>query len=103
MDKKLIVFLLLFSGFYFLYYKFVLQPIEKKQPVKTVTAPAPPVEPKTPAVAPPETVSAPSPVEASAVEPTATQTEKRVMIETPLYLAEVSNKGAVLTSFRLKK
>ncbi len=105
MDKKLIAFLLLFSGFYFLYYKFVLQPIEKQQPVKKVTAaPAPSEQSKIPAPATPASEpTVPAPVPAETIAPTAAQSAKIVKIETPLYLAEISNKGAVLTSFRLKK
>ena len=108
MDKKLIIFLLLFSGFYFLYYKFVLQPIEKNQPLKKVTAPAPANEAKKPAADAPSPV-APSPAQgatvpaATTMEPTIERAARTIHVETPLYLAEFTSKGALLTSFRLKK
>lgn len=108
MDKKLIIFLLLFSGFYFLYYKFVLQPIEKSQPSKQVTAPASTEQPKQTEVpssssSPAATAVPPAAPEATTIEPTASEPARTVQIETPLYLAEFTNKGALLTSFRLKK
>jgi YidC/Oxa1 family membrane protein insertase len=99
MDKKLIIFLVLFSIFYFAYYKFVLQPIEKKQPLKrttTTTAPASPQK-SSPAPAPP-VAAAPS------ITPMPVgKTPTTVLVESPLYRAQFNNQGAVLTSFRLKK
>ena len=107
MDKKLIAFLLLFSGFYFLYYKFVLQPIEKNQPAKKVTAPASSDELKKPSSVPPSTAS-PSPtpdaaIPSTTIEPTIERAARTIRVETPLYQAEFTSKGALLTSFRLKK
>jgi YidC/Oxa1 family membrane protein insertase len=108
MDKKLIIFLLLFSGFYFLYYKFILQPIEKNQPVKRVTAPAPANQPK--AAPPPATTTPTKPSDSqdsttlqTSVEPTIERAARTIRVDTPLYLAEFTSKGALLTSFRLKK
>ena len=107
MDKKLIIFLLLFSGFYFLYYKFVLQPIEKNQPAKKVTAPAPSNDSKQPApvtqspVVPSTAPDATIPSET--IEPTIERAARTIRVETPLYIAEFTSKGALLTSFRLKK
>jgi YidC/Oxa1 family membrane protein insertase len=104
MDKKLIIFLLLFSGFYFLYYKFVLQPIEKEQrPAKPVTVPQQPSEKPSP-IAPESSPDKVSPVPVQpAIEPTTVQRATIVRIDTPLYVAELTTQGALLTSFRLKK
>ncbi|MCI0412864.1 membrane protein insertase YidC [bacterium] len=102
MDKKLIFFLVGFSLFYFLYYQFVLQPMEKKLPRKTVTAPAPSTPSKTtttPAPAPTPTAPAPSVAPAT---PTTAEPAKVVVVDTPLYRAEFTNQGALFTSFRLK-
>ena len=106
MDKKLIYFLIGFSAFYFLYYQFVLQPIEKKQPPKTVTAPATPTPQKTETPAPTPAAPAPSPAPSptvAAVTPTSEIPAKVVAVDTPLYHAEFTNQGGILTSFRLKK
>jgi YidC/Oxa1 family membrane protein insertase len=106
MDKKLIVFLPLFSGFYFLYYKFVLQPIEKNQPAKKITAPAAPLNQsrdQNPTTAAPISPSPAVTTPPAAVEPTIEKASRTIHVETPLYLAEFTSKGALLTSFRLKK
>ena len=108
MDKKLIIFLLLFSGFYFLYYKFVLQPIEKEQQAKQIAAPV--EQPKVPAPqpspspVPSSATPAPSQGQAETIAPTSSQVvEKNIRVETPFYSAEFTNRGGLLTSFRLKK
>jgi YidC/Oxa1 family membrane protein insertase len=102
MDKKLIFFLVGFSAFYFLYYQFILQPMEKTQPRKTVTAPAATAPPKTTTPAPSTVVPGPAP-SITPVAPTTAEAAKVVVVDTPLYRAELTNQGALLTSFRLKK
>lgn len=115
MDKKLIIFLIGFSLFYFLYYQFVLVPMEKKarnhqaetslpaEAQKPAPPPQVPEEAKKPAPEVPE--ATPSVPESAIVEEPIQTPEEAVReykIETPLYIALFSNKGAVLKSFRLK-
>jgi len=99
MDKKLIYFLLGFAVFYMLYNKFVLSRIVKPPIPNKPVATAPVTSEKKEAPAPtPET-----PVIAKPVVATQGDQEKSILIDTSLYHAVISTRGAVLTSFRLKK
>ena len=76
--------------------------MEKKQPRKTVTAPTPSDAPKTATPTPiPAAVPGPAP-SVTPVAPTTAEPAKMVVVDTPLYHAEFTNEGAILTSFRLK-
>ncbi|PWT93588.1 MAG: hypothetical protein C5B54_01625 [Acidobacteria bacterium] len=104
MDKKLLIFLTVFFAFFFIYQKFVLEPAAKKsQPQPTSSASAP-NEPAQSAPAPQTTQSAvsltPPPAEATQIQ---AANERKIEVDTSLYHAVFTNKGAVLTSFRLKK
>ena len=103
MDKKLIFFLLAFFVFFFVYQKFVLSPmIPKPQPAAPSSQPVS-VEKN----APPPVAAAPSPqpaaAPATATAQTPAQQTRKAFVDTPLYHAEFTNHGAVLTSFRLKR
>lgn len=103
MDKKILIFLLLFFAFFFAWQKFIVDPYVKKNPpprppaVTKKSEPAASAQPA-PSEQPPATATAPS-----NLPPTAAAKTQKVTVDTPLYHAEFSNKGAVLTSFRLKK
>jgi YidC/Oxa1 family membrane protein insertase len=102
MDKKLLIFLLIFFAFFFAYQKFIVDPYFKK------SAPAPAVtEPRkdqpTQKQAPSPTPAPPTTAPPSIQKPTAGMTVQKITIDTPLYHAEFSSKGAILTSFRLNK
>ena len=101
MDKRLLIFLALFFAFFFGWQKFVVDPYVKK----TVPPPAP-VETKpdqTSQTPPPQPASIPSsPSTTVQAAPTTSTGLRKVTIDTPLYRAEFSSKGATLTSFRLK-
>jgi YidC/Oxa1 family membrane protein insertase len=103
MDKKLLIFLLLFFGFFFAWQRFVVSPyVEKHAPPK----PPAKTSKSTPPANPQPTTSTPAPVKpetTATVAPTASTQTHKVTVDTPLYRAEFSSKGAVLTSFRLKK
>lgn len=103
MDKKLLIFLLLFFAFFFAWQRFIVSPyVEKHAPPKppAVTGKnAPATNPQ-----PGNSTAAPiKPDTSSTLAPTASIQTHKVTIDTPLYRAEFSTKGAVLTSFRLKK
>src|SRR5262245_57052992 len=103
MDKKLLIFLLLFFAFFFGWQKFIVEPYVKKHSppkppaVTTKNAPA--------SANPQQSTSTPSPTKSgtpTTLAPTASTQTHKVTVDTPLYRAEFSSKGAVLTSFRLK-
>jgi len=97
MDKKLLIFLVGFFLFFVLYNKFILEPrVKKEQPTRVPVAAAPVQIPAQTQTAP----AAPSSAPAAAVAASSIRT---VVVDSPLYRAEFSSKGAVLTSFRLKK
>jgi YidC/Oxa1 family membrane protein insertase len=103
MDKRLLIFLLLFFAFFFGWQKFIVEPYVKKQ-----TPPKPPVvtTKNAPAANPQSTVSTPAPIKpdtSTTLPPTVSKQMHKVTVDTTLYRAEFSTKGAVLTSFRLKK
>lgn len=114
MDKKLIIFLIVFSVFYFLYYQFVLVPMEKKAREHQAESPPPVAAPEEPVPAPQqETVKTPAPEVAAPVSESASKedvveeagpqvAEREYRIETPLYIAKFSNRGGILSSLRLK-
>jgi len=103
MDKKLLIFLLLFFGFFFAWQRFIVSPyVEKHAPPKApavtsknATATNPQSSTSTPAPTKPDTPST--------LAPTGSTQTRKVTVDTSLYRAEFSTKGAVLTSFRLKK
>lgn len=98
MDKKLLIFLFGFFLFFVAYNKFILEPRAKKeQPQRPAETAAPsqlPVPAQTQAAAASSTTPA---------QTTAESSVRTIFVDTPLYRAEFSSKGAVLTSFRLKK
>jgi YidC/Oxa1 family membrane protein insertase len=102
--KKLIIFLVGFAVFYFAYYKLILEPIEKQNAAAQRAArarqkAAAPAVPKVPPKSPSSPAAVPvRPAPASGSEP-----QKTIVIDTSLYRAEFTNKGAVLTSFKLKR
>src|SRR5262245_12557889 len=103
MDKKLLIFLLLFFAFFFGWQKFIVEPYVKKH-----SPPKPPAvaTKNAPAANPQQSTSAPAPVKpgtATTLAPTVSTQTHKVTVDTTLYHAEFSSKGAVLTSFRLKK
>jgi YidC/Oxa1 family membrane protein insertase len=103
MDKKLLIFLLLFFAFFFVWQKFIVSPyVEKHAPPKP-----PAVAKNSPTTNTPPTSSTPpaiKPGTTSTTVPATSSTEThKVTVDTPLYRAEFSSKGAVLTSFKLKK
>jgi YidC/Oxa1 family membrane protein insertase len=104
MDKKLLIFLLLFFGFFFAWQRFVVSPyVEKHAPPKppaaaTKNAPSP-----NPAPSSASNTAPINPGTSSTLAPTASTQTHKVTVDTTLYRAEFSSKGAVLTSFRLKK
>jgi YidC/Oxa1 family membrane protein insertase len=102
MDKRLLIFLLLFFVFFFAWQKFVVSPYVDKHP-----PPKPPAvtDKNQPEKNPQSAVAAPTkPGTSSTLPPPTTPTQiSKVTVDTPLYRAEFSSKGAVLTSFRLKK
>lgn len=105
MDKKLLVFLVVFFAFFFAYQKFIIDPMIKKQPLQpasfqTSGAPAVPAAPQSLPAMPPAAVEA---EEAPATAPVQETQERHVVVDTPYYRAEFINRGAVLASLRLKK
>lgn len=107
MDKKLLIFLLIFFLGYALYYRFILVPLEKnrpKPPAATTTAPSQakqaPLQSQPLVEQPAQTVATP-PVPAPVVSEN--QKLAQSVIDTPLYRAEFTNRGASLRSFRLKR
>ena len=102
MDKRLLIFLLLFFVLFFGWQKFIVEPYVKKHsppkpPAVTETKPAPEKNNQSSAPTPSK------PGTPTTVTPTASTQTRKVTVDTPLYRAEFSSKGAVLTSFRLKK
>jgi YidC/Oxa1 family membrane protein insertase len=101
MDKRLLIFLLLFFVFFFAWQKFIVDPYVKKNPPPKPPAIAsknqPANNPQSPVSAPPT-----KPGPSTTLSPTAVTQTRKVTVDTPLYRAEFSSKGAVLTSFRLK-
>src|SRR5262245_9766825 len=101
MDKRLLIFLLLFFVFFFAWQKFIVEPYAKKhappKPPAIATKNEPANNPQTAAATPGKPSTSPS------LTPTTSTQTRKVTIDTPLYRAEFSTKGAVLTSFRLKK
>lgn len=107
MDKRLFLFLGLFFVAFFAYQKFILDPITRKPapppsgqstPAPAPATSAPPVT-ASPQATPPEAATTPVPPPSQAAPES--QITKTV-VETSLYRAEFSNRGAVLSSFRLK-
>jgi len=97
MDKKLLIFLFGFFLFFVAYNKFILEPrMKKDQPQR------PPVT-ATPAQIPAQPQTVPAAPSTTPAQPAAASSARRVFVETPLYRAEFTSKGAVLTSFRLKR
>jgi YidC/Oxa1 family membrane protein insertase len=104
MDKRLLIFLLVFFVFFFAYQKFIVEPYVKKHtpdkpPVVATTKNSPAANPQTNVPAP----TPPKPGGSTTLTPTTSTQTHNVTIDTPLYRAQFSTKGAVLTSFRLKK
>lgn len=109
MDKKLLIFLVVFFIFLWGYQKLILErfapppkPSERTEPgaggsPQSQVAARSGVEPQS------AVTGATTPAEAPAVPATATREERKVVVDTPLYRAVFSNEGAVLTSFQLKK
>jgi YidC/Oxa1 family membrane protein insertase len=104
MDKKLLIFLLLFFAFFFVWQKFIVSPYVEKHappkppPVATKNAPATTSQPNASSTPAPTKPGSPT-----TLTPTSSTQTHKVTVDTPLYRAEFSSKGAVLTSFRLKK
>lgn len=113
MDKKLIIFLGIFFALFFAYQKFVIEPMVKKHPPQPVagSTPAPqPAAPSNKAGAPPapgagqlQPEAPPATAASQTGSPVQDAAVRTAVIDTPLYHAEFSNRGAVLTSFLLKK
>ena len=104
MDKRLLIFLLVFFAFFFGWQKFIVEPYVKKNsppkpPAVTTTKNAPATNSQTSVPA----LAATKPGTATTLQPTASTQTHNVTVDTPLYRAQFSSKGAVLTSFRLKK
>ncbi len=102
MDKRLLIFLLLFFAGFFAWQKFVVEPYVKKhnppKPASVVSTPK-----NAPETNPQSSISTPiQPGTAATVAPTVSTQTHKVTVDTSLYRAEFSSKGAVLTSFRLK-
>lgn len=111
MDRKLIYFLIGFAAFYVLYNKLVLSKLPKppEQPRPAATAPATPGKTEQPKAALPAPTNVPASAAAATNAPVSTpapvtsaEKEQAITVDTPLYHAIFSNRGAVLTSFRLK-
>lgn len=109
MDKKLIIFLLAFFALFFAYQKFVLEPMVKarKPAPSTISSPAPAPSASQTAASSAPAEQAPAVKQAEMTPTPATPTGeanvRKAVVDTPLYRAEFNNRGAVLTSFRLKK
>jgi len=106
MNKRLMLAFLLMGAVLFLtpyFYKAVMPPAPVKHPAAASTAakPAPAQEDKAPEVAAP----APTPAEKSQPAPAATAAEKEDLftVDTKLYKVVMSNQGAVVRSWILKK
>lgn len=118
MDKKLLIFLVGFFALYFAYQKFFLDPMVKsrrpapaapsqspasQQPTPSAQGVAPstsqPIAPEKPALQQTPAEQPPS----IPAKPVSKGLERKVVVETPLYRAEFTNHGAVLTSFLLKE
>lgn len=117
MDKKLLIFLVGFFGLYFAYQKFFLEPMVKSrkavpattsspvtpsQSTQSTEASPPPAKPANPVLAEQAPAQQKSP-EPAAANSTNESHERKAVVDTPLYRAEFTNRGAVLTSFRLKR
>src|SRR5262245_22500930 len=101
MDKRLFIVLGLFFVPFFAYQKFVLDPMAKKnlppassQPNKAAESPAVSA-PSAPQI-PPSKDAAPTPSQTS--QPASGSEIAKAVVDTSLYRAEFSNRGAVLTS-----
>lgn len=116
MDKKLLIFLLCFFVFLGVWQKLVVDRFVKpvaatqktveagKQPASQAAAPSK-VNTPTPPLSSSGTQSAAAVVPPPAAATTVTPREavRRAVVDTPLYHAEFSNQGGVLSSFQLKK
>src|ERR1700752_3700861 len=102
MDKRLLIFLLLFFAGFFAWQRFVVEPyINKHSPPKPASVASPPKN--APQTNPQSSISTPTqPGTAATLPPTVSTQTHKVTVDAPLYRAEFSTKGAVLTSFRLK-
>jgi YidC/Oxa1 family membrane protein insertase len=103
MDKRLLIFLLLFFAGFFAWQKFVVEPYAKKHsPPKPASVTSTPKN--TPETGPQSSISTPTQpgTTAATLPPTVSTQTHKVTVDTSLYRAEFSTKGAVLTSFRLK-
>jgi len=110
MDKRTLLAVVLSIIVLLVYQNFFAKP-----PVKTATAPTgqeAAVAPKTATPAPAATAAAPAPAAATiqttttgrvAAAPAVTGTERDVVVETPLYRAVFTTRGAALKSFQLKQ
>jgi YidC/Oxa1 family membrane protein insertase len=117
MDKKLLIFLVGFFALYFAYQKFFLEPMVKaRKPVPTTTSsPTSPSQSSESAAAsapvarpaanpvPAEQPPAQQKLEQPAANSVSESHERKAVVDTPLYRAEFTNRGAVLTSFKLKR
>ena len=102
MDKRLLIFLLLFFAGFFAWQKFVVEPyVKKHNPPKPASVASTPTN--TPETSPQSSISTPTqPGTPASLTPTVSTQTHKVTVDTSLYRAEFSSKGAVLTSFRLK-
>jgi YidC/Oxa1 family membrane protein insertase len=106
MEKRLVAAIVL-SFLVLIGYQLLFKPKPQQpvQPETTATAPPPPLKstPAVPALQPaPEAKPETPPAQPQEIEPTGAQAEETVVIDTPLYRAEWSNRGAVLKSWKLK-
>ncbi len=118
--KRLILAIVLIMGFLWLYQAYIVPPAAKTAPVDSAAStPLPPAEMKAPAAGQidektvqnlfsdkekkPETDAAPLAVETETFQAvSASQESDQIVVETPLYRARFSNKGAALVAFELK-
>jgi YidC/Oxa1 family membrane protein insertase len=113
MDRKLIYFLIGFAAFYVLYNKFILsklpKPAEQSRPATSAPVTPGKTEQPKPAQAQPQpqavqqSPASPTPQAPVPTPQTPAEKEKAISVDTPLYHAVFSTRGAVLTSFQLKK
>src|SRR5580765_3166621 len=104
MDKKLLIFLSVFFVLFFVYQKFVLEPLAKKnaplKPAAEVTEKKSPAEAPQTAQVPQSAQAQSTPAVSAPSQPQlASSEQKTVSVDTPFYHAVFNNRGAVLTSF----
>lgn len=107
MDKKLLIFLLVFFVFLGLWQKLVVEKYVKNPPAvhKTTESPATPSAAPSLPPASPQTGSTLAEAQTAPAPGVATPEAslRRAVVDTTLYHAEFSNQGGVLVSFQLKK